>query len=92
MYETKEGAGIAQSVQAGRPGFDSQQGRDIFFYSTASRRTLGPTQPIQWVPWALSSAVKWPGHEADYSPLFRAGVTNGGAAPPLPDRCSWRVA
>jgi hypothetical protein len=30
---------------------------------------LGPTKPpIQWVPEALSSGVKRPGHEADHSP------------------------
>jgi len=30
---------------------------------------LGPVRPpIQWVPGALSLAVKWPGREADHSP------------------------
>jgi hypothetical protein len=42
-----------------------------------SRLALGPTQPpIQWVPGALSPGVKWPGHEADYSPPSSAEVKN----------------
>jgi hypothetical protein len=37
------------------------------FFSTASRPTLGPTQPpIQWVPGALSPGVKRQGHEAGH--------------------------
>jgi hypothetical protein len=39
-----------------------------FSFATASRMTLGPTQPpIQWVPGALSLGVKRPGSEADHS-------------------------
>jgi hypothetical protein len=30
--------------------------------------------PIQWVPGALSLAVKWPGRAADHSPPFSAEV------------------
>jgi hypothetical protein len=43
---------------------------------------LGPGQlyhtqpPIQWVPWALSLGVKWPGCEADHSPPSSADVKN----------------
>jgi hypothetical protein len=34
-----------------------------------------PTQlPIQWVPGALSSGVKWPGREADHSAPTSAEV------------------
>jgi hypothetical protein len=41
----------------------------IFLFTTASRRALGPTQPlIQWVPGVLSLGVKRPGREADHSP------------------------
>jgi hypothetical protein len=40
-----------------------------------SRTALGPTQPpIQWVPEALSLAVKRPGHEAHHSPPTSAEV------------------
>jgi len=43
----------------------------------ASRPTLRPTQPpSQWVPGALSSGVKWPGHEPDHLPPFTAEVKN----------------
>jgi hypothetical protein len=46
---------------------------------------LGATQPpIQWVPGALSLGVKWPGREADHSPLSSAELKNGGAIPPPP--------
>jgi hypothetical protein len=38
-------------------------------FSMSSRPPLGPTQPIQWVPEALSrGGVKRPGREADHSP------------------------
>jgi hypothetical protein len=50
-------------------GYEYQQGLGIFFFTTASRPALRPTQPpIQWVPGALSLAVKQLGHEADHSP------------------------
>jgi len=41
-----------------------------FFFPTASKLVLGPTQPpIQWAP-----EVKRPGCEAEYSPLSTAQV------------------
>jgi hypothetical protein len=58
-----------------------------FFFSTKSRLVLGFTHPliqVQWVPRAISLGVKWPGREADHSPLSSAEVKNGGAIPPLP--------
>jgi hypothetical protein len=49
-------------------GFDSQQRLGIFLFTTVSRTALGPTQyPIQWIAWALSVGVKWPGCEYDHS-------------------------
>jgi hypothetical protein len=45
------------------------------FFSTASRPTLGLTQPpIQWVPAALSLGVKQQGRDADHSPSSSAEV------------------
>jgi hypothetical protein len=41
----------------------------IFFFTTASRTALEPTQPpIQWVSGALSLGIKRPGREPDHSP------------------------
>jgi hypothetical protein len=56
---------------------DSWRGPGIFFFSTASRTALAPTQPpIQWVRGALSLGVKRPGREADHSPPSSAEVRN----------------
>jgi hypothetical protein len=53
----------------------SAEGRYFFF--TASRSDLGPTQPpIQWVPGDLSPGVKKPKLEADHSPPSSAKVKN----------------
>jgi hypothetical protein len=38
-----------------------------FLFSTPSRPALVPTQPVQWVPGALSPGVKRQGREADHS-------------------------
>jgi hypothetical protein len=57
----------------GRPGFDPRQRQRIFLPVSASRPTLGPTQPlIQWVPGGKS----WPGRDADHSPPSSAEVKN----------------
>jgi hypothetical protein len=56
-------------------GFESQQGLEIFLFTTMSRPALGPTQPpIQWVPGALSLGVKQLGCEVDHTPLSSAEV------------------
>jgi hypothetical protein len=56
-------------------GFDSWRGLGIFLFTTASRTTLGSTQPpIQWVPGDLSLVVKRPRREADHSPPSSAEV------------------
>jgi hypothetical protein len=56
-------------------GFDSRRGLGIFFFTTASRKALTPTQPpIQWVSGALSLGVKRLGREADHSPPSSAEV------------------
>jgi hypothetical protein len=65
-------------------GFESRQGLGIFLSTTASRPTLGPTQPsIHWVPGALSLGIKRPGYEADHSPPSNGEVKNALS-------CSWR--
>jgi hypothetical protein len=72
---------IAQSIEGcasgwtiGILGFDFQWRLGIFLFTTASRTTLGPTQPIQWVPGTLSLGLKRPGREADHSPPSSAEV------------------
>jgi hypothetical protein len=74
---------IARSVQRWVTGwtigvlrFDSRREQGIFFFTAASRTSLGPTQPIQWVAEALSLAVKRLGCEADHSPPSSAEVKN----------------
>jgi hypothetical protein len=79
----------SDGLRAGRPGFDSRQAHEIFLLSTASRPTLGPTQPpIKGVSEAFYLGVKRPGGEADHSPTSSAEVKNGGAIPPLPNTFS----
>jgi hypothetical protein len=57
----------------------------ISIFSTASRPTLGLTQPpIQWVPGALLLRVKRQVREADHSPPSSVEVKKGGAISPLP--------
>jgi hypothetical protein len=87
--ETK-GVGISQSVQQRATGwmaeeseFISLHGQEIFVFPAASRRALGPIKsPMQWVPGAFSSGLKWQGREADLSPPSSA--EDGGAIPPIP--------
>jgi hypothetical protein len=59
-----------QGVGVGVPG-RVENGHFSISFSPA----LGCTQlPIQWVPEALPSGVKWPGREADHSPETSAKV------------------
>jgi hypothetical protein len=52
----------------------------IFLFFTASRQALGHTQsPTRWIPGAVSSGIKRPGHEAEHSLPFSAEVKNGEA-------------
>jgi hypothetical protein len=58
-------------------GFDFRRELVIFFFTTASRTALEPTQPpVQWVTVVLSLGVKRPEREADHSPPSRAEVKN----------------
>jgi hypothetical protein len=45
-------------------------------FPTLPRRVLGPTQPIKWVPRALSPGVEQSGREADHSAPTSANVKN----------------
>jgi hypothetical protein len=68
---------IVTRLRAWRPAFDSlhRRGRDFLLFATASRMTLGPTQPpIQWVPGALSLGVKRPRRETEHLPPSSAEV------------------
>jgi hypothetical protein len=63
--------------------FDFRQRHEIFFYSTASRSTLKPTQsPVRGVREVISSGVERPGRETDHSPPCSSEVKNGEAVPP----------
>jgi hypothetical protein len=63
----------------------------IFIFSIAFRPLVGSTQPhFQWVPGAVSPAVKRQNCEADHSPPSTEEVKNGGATPPLPHTSSRR--
>jgi hypothetical protein len=55
----------------------SRRGMRIFLFTTASRTALVPTQPpLQWVPEALSLAIKRPERESGHSPSSSAEVKN----------------
>jgi hypothetical protein len=61
----------------------------VRFLFTATRLTLGPTQPpIQWVPGTVSPGVKLQRHEADHSPPSSAKVKKDGAIS-IPHMSSW---
>jgi hypothetical protein len=71
---------IVTRLQAGRPGSIFGRGMEFFFFATASRPAVGPTQPpIQDVTrggGALSPGVKRPSGEADHSPPSSAHAKN----------------
>jgi hypothetical protein len=88
------GSSVGIATAYGLDGRGSIAGRgNIFLFSITCRRPLGPTQPpIQWVPAALSSEVKWQEREADHSLPSSAEVKNDGAIHPLPHTSSWSIA
>jgi hypothetical protein len=54
-------------------------------FSIASRRALGPTQPLmQCVPDSVFPAVKRQGSEVDHLTPSSADINNGGAKPAFP--------
>jgi hypothetical protein len=80
-------------LPAGRPGFNSRQGQKFFLFATASRPTLGLTQPLtQWVLWALSLRVKWLERETNHSSPSSAEAKNARSytsTPPYFFMMSW---
>jgi hypothetical protein len=58
------------------PGFDTRQGQEIFLYSTASRRTLGPTHRGA-TEGSLSRGLKRLWREAGHSPQSNGKTENG---------------
>jgi hypothetical protein len=78
-------------LQAGCPGFNSQQGNDgIFLSATMSRSALGPIQPpIQCVPGALIVGVKQPGVKLTTHLHLPPRSKICGAIPPLLNTFPW---
>jgi hypothetical protein len=57
--------------------FDSWQGQEIFFFSTASSRTLGPSKPhIYWIWGPRFQGIKLLGTKTDRSPSYNAEAKN----------------
>jgi hypothetical protein len=59
------------------------------FHGVYSNSGFHPAPPLQWVPWALSLGVKWPGRKALHTRPSSAKVKNGEATPPLLRTSSW---
>jgi hypothetical protein len=74
--------GIATSLRAERPWFDSRQRHGFLFFVNGSRPALKPTQPS--IQWALSPGVKRPVRKAEYAPPLLPSLRIRGAIPPLP--------
>jgi hypothetical protein len=84
---------FSDELQAGRTGFNSQMGQEIFLFSILSRPVLGPTQPsILWVPQALSPGLKRLGHEVSDSSASSTEMKNYGAIPPFSYMSVWHSA
>jgi hypothetical protein len=55
--------------------FDSQQGQEIFLFSTASRPAMGSIKPPIHLYWCkFPPGVKQPAHETDHSPASSAEI------------------
>jgi hypothetical protein len=63
------------------------RGKMFFIFFQTSRLVLRPTEPPQRVPGALSSQVKQPGHEVEYSSTSSAEVKNECSCSNIPSIC-----
>jgi hypothetical protein len=81
---------IGAGLRAGRFGFLSRQGRDIFSL-LHSVHTGSGAHPISYMS-TMGPGVRRPVSDADHSPLSSAEVMNGGAITPLPHKSSWHGA
>lgn len=71
-------------IPAGRFGFISRLGQDIFLYSIAFRLALELTLPsISLVLMLFPPGIKRQGREADHLPESGAEVNNNAAIPPI---------
>jgi hypothetical protein len=65
--DSSVGIGTGYGLKDGGVGVRVPVGQE-FSFPMSSRPAVGSTQPpIRWVPGAISSGVKRPGHEADHS-------------------------
>jgi hypothetical protein len=48
----------------------------VSFHHRVQNGSGVPQPAIQWLPWALSLGVKWPGREADHLPPASAEIKN----------------
>jgi hypothetical protein len=69
-----------------RPGFDIPRGASYFSLPDSIKTSSGAYPASYPIP-----GVRRPTREANHWPLFRAGLKNGGAIPPLLHMSSWRV-
>lgn len=80
-------------LRTGQPGFDPQQEQSIFPLASASKPSLGQTQPpIQWITGSLPGGKAGPGRDAHHSPLSRAEVKHEYQLYLSPQAPTWRVA
>jgi hypothetical protein len=92
LIEPGELSGIALGFGLDDWWFESWQGVEIFFFTTASRPALMPTQPpTQWVRGTLSLGVKLPGRKPDHSLPSSAEVKNAWSYTFTPPICLYGV-
>jgi hypothetical protein len=91
-FVTNKRSRYSDGLRAGRPEFESQQGKDFsLLHNVQSGRGAHPTSYPMGTG-AISLGVKPPGCGADHSPPSSAEVKNVGAIPPLLHMSSWHSA